>query len=152
MTGNNALARNRVLVVEDELMIALDMCSKLEEMGYRPVGPVSTVDEALTLLEGERPDFALLDENLRGRSVTPVAEALLLRRIPFGVLSGYSRSSAHEVLRNAPRLSKPVSADMISELLEKLRDGNALETPRRTEPAARSGDKTVGMKSDSFGP
>jgi CheY-like chemotaxis protein len=139
MTGNNALARNRVLVVEDELMIALDMCSKLEEMGYLPIGPVSTVDEALTLLEGERPDFALLDENLRGSPVTPVAEALLRRRIPFGLLSGYSRShSAHEALRNAPRLSKPVNSGMISELLEKLSNGDALETPCRTGLDVRS--------------
>ena len=121
MAGYKVLAGYRVLVVEDELMIALDMCHKLEAIGYVPVGPAGTVDEALTLLEEQRLDFALLDENLRSRPVTPVAEALLRRHVPFVMVSGYSRSySAHEVLRNAPRLSKPASSGMISEVLAAL--------------------------------
>jgi CheY-like chemotaxis protein len=121
MAENKVLAGYRVLVVEDELMIALDMCGKLEAMGYVPVGPAGTVDEALTLLEEQRPDFALLDENLRGRPVTPVAEALQRRRIPFGLVSGYSRShSPHAILRDAPRLTKPASSGMIFDVLEKL--------------------------------
>ncbi|MPY69821.1 MAG: response regulator [Alphaproteobacteria bacterium] len=121
MTKSNALAGYRVLVVEDELMIALDMCSKLEEVGYVPVGPVGTVDEALALLERQRPDFALLDENLRSVPVTPVAEALRRRHIPFCVISGYDRSrSPTPVLRDAPRLSKPATSAMISGVLEEL--------------------------------
>ena len=121
MAENKMLAGNRVLVVEDELMIALDMCGKLEAMGYVPVGPAGTVDEALTLLEGERPDFALLDENLRGRPVTPVAEALLRRGIPFALISGYSRShSPHAILQEASRVIKPASSRMISDMLKEL--------------------------------
>ena len=121
MAENKVLAGYRVLVVEDELMIALDMCGKLEAMGYVPVGPAGTVDEALTLLGEQRPDFALLDENLRGRSVTPVAEALQRRRIPFALISGYSRSySPHAFLQDAPRVTKPASSSMIFDVLGKL--------------------------------
>lgn len=121
MAENKMLAGYCVLVAEDELIIALDMCGKLEAMGHVPVGPVGTVDEALTLLEEQRPDFALLDEDLRGLPVTPVAEALQRRRIPFSLVSGFSRShSPHAILQDAPRLTKPASSRMIFDVLEKL--------------------------------
>ena len=61
-----------VLVVEDEFLIAMDLECLLERNGWRVLGPAATVKEALRLLDGETPDVALLDVNLRGEMVTPV--------------------------------------------------------------------------------
>ena len=66
----------------------------LEGHGYRVLGPASTVAEALRLLAAERPDVALLDVNLRGETVTPVAEALRTRGVPFVLASAYEARSS----------------------------------------------------------
>ena len=99
-----------VLVVEDEFLLALELELLLERHGYRVLGPASTVAEALRLLEGERPDAALLDVNLRGEMVTPMAEALRARGVPFVLASAYdgARLTA-EVLAGAPNVGKPAN-------------------------------------------
>ena len=79
-----------VLVVEDEFLLALDLELVLERHGFRVLGPTATVAQALRLLEdGEPPDVALLDVNLKGEMVTPVAEALRARGVPFVLASAY---------------------------------------------------------------
>src|SRR3954447_17956669 len=78
-----------VLVVEDEFLIAMDLELLLRRHGWRLLGPAATVGEALRLLRSGTPDVALLDINLRGEPVTPVAEALRPRRVPFVLASAY---------------------------------------------------------------
>jgi CheY-like chemotaxis protein len=80
-----------VLVVEDEFLLALELELLLGRHGYRVLGPASTVAEALRLLEGATPDAALLDVNLRGEMVTPVAEALRALAVPFVLASAYDQ-------------------------------------------------------------
>jgi DNA-binding response OmpR family regulator len=82
-----------VLLVEDEFLIALDLEWLLERHGWRVLGPAATVAQALRLLEQdeEPPDAALLDVNLRGELVTPVAAALRARGVPFVLASAYDR-------------------------------------------------------------
>src|SRR3954464_14730400 len=86
-----ALTGLRVLVVEDELLIALDLGSILDRLGRVVLGPAPTVPEALRLPAADPPDAALLDMNLRGTRATPVALALALagRGVPFAVVSAY---------------------------------------------------------------
>ena len=99
-----------VLVVEDEFLIAMDLGRTLGRHGYRVLGPASTVGEALRLLEGATPDAALLDVNLRGELVTPVAEELRARGVPFVLASAYDRAQlTAEVLAGAPNVGKPVN-------------------------------------------
>jgi CheY-like chemotaxis protein len=99
-----------VLVVEDEFLLALDLELLLERHGYRVLGPAATVAEALRLLGGETPDAALLDVNLRGETVTPVAEALRTRGVPFMLASAYDRSDlVAPALAGVVNLGKPVS-------------------------------------------
>jgi len=110
-----------VLVVEDDLLIALDLCAMLGKLGYTVLGPVGSVGKALALLETKRPDVALLDEDLRGMPVTPVAEALRQSGIPFAILSGSDKSlTGDEVLITATRLQKPAPLAAIREVLNKL--------------------------------
>ena len=93
----------------------------VEELGYAPLGPLPSIKRALALLETEVPSAALLDEDLSGRLVTPVAEALKRRSVPFAILSGYPRSiSRAPILLEAERLAKPPSRARIGEVLQRL--------------------------------
>ena len=98
-----------VLVVEDEFLIAMDLELLLRRHGWRVLGPAATVAAALRLLrQSDTPDVALLDVNLRGELVTPVAEALRARGVPFVLASAYpSLSQAAAALAGAPNIGKP---------------------------------------------
>jgi two-component system, response regulator PdtaR len=100
-----------VLVVEDEFLLAMELGLLLEGHGYRVLGPAATVAEALRLLEGgEVPDVALLDVNLRGEMVTPVAGRLRALGVPFVLASAYDRPElAAAGLAGAPNVGKPTS-------------------------------------------
>ena len=98
-----------VLIVEDEFLIAMDLEAMLRGHGWRVLGPAATVAEALRLLDGgETPDVALLDVNLRGRTVAPVAEVLRERSVPIVLASAYDQAgSIADVLADAPNVGKP---------------------------------------------
>lgn len=84
-----ALVDQRVLVVEDEALVAMELTQILTAAGAQVIGPVGDVDHALALVEAGGIDRALLDINLAGRMVTPVAKALSRKSIPFIYLTGY---------------------------------------------------------------
>jgi len=108
-----------ILVVEDEFLIAIELETVLTRAGYQVLGPAATVRTALALLDDRTPDAAVLDVNLGGERVTPVAEALEKRRIPFVIASAYSSADlANEpVLSRAAKVGKPTSAlSMLQEL------------------------------------
>ena len=108
----------RVLVVEDEFLVALELEEMVERLGFRVVGPAPTVAKARSLLERERPNVALLDVNLGGERSTPIAEILRQQGIPFVLTTGYDRSQLSEpALIDAPRLSKPVDPERLRHAL-----------------------------------
>jgi CheY-like chemotaxis protein len=100
-----------VLVVEDELLIAMDLKRLLGRHGFRVLGPAATVAGALLLLDGATPDVGLLDVNLRGELVTPVADVLRARGVPFVLASAYDGAQllSAAVLVGAPNVGKPTS-------------------------------------------
>lgn len=115
------LRGRRILVVEDEMLVAMELEGLLRALGCSVLGPVPDVGRALTLLERERPDAALLDLNLNGQSVVPVAAALSAKGVPFMLVTGYSRRRAEEpVLQNAMRLSKPINEQELARALTAL--------------------------------
>jgi DNA-binding response OmpR family regulator len=79
----------RVLVVEDEFLIAMDLAGLLQGAGFGVAGPVSSVAAALDCIHAERPDAAILDVSLRGERVTAVAEVLSAIRVPFVLASAH---------------------------------------------------------------
>jgi CheY-like chemotaxis protein len=85
-----ALSGLRVLVIEDEFLIALDLRSILDDLGCVALGPAATVPEALRLLVTDPPDATLLDLNLGGASSAPVAEALTRGGRPFVIVTAYA--------------------------------------------------------------
>jgi CheY-like chemotaxis protein len=121
MTGLDALTGCRILVVEDELIVALDICEHLKDLGCEIIGPAGSVKKALALMETQTPDLALLDQNLAGETVLPVAETLKRRNIPFAIASGYNSGEADEaVLQEVPRIAKPASNEDIAKALSEL--------------------------------
>jgi CheY-like chemotaxis protein len=100
----------RILVVEDEALVLMELEDMLQDFGCEIVGPVSTVAAALTAIGENELDGALLDMNLRGEHILPVAEKLLARRVPFLLVTGYAVCSGNApTLDDAPRLTKPFS-------------------------------------------
>lgn len=114
----------RILVVEDEVLIALQIAEALEIQGFMIVGPFQTVAQALSSLQTpDSCDAAVLDANLRQESALPVASALAALAIPFVVTTGYDRGQLHGDLAAAPILTKPVrTTDIVSELQRILAD------------------------------
>ena len=103
-----ALEGRRVLVVEDESVLAMGVVRALAAAGGVVVGPVARVTSALSLVNDPL-DVAVLDLNLRGESSLPVAEALLSRGIPIVFATGYDTAFMPEPLRGAPVLHKPIT-------------------------------------------
>src|SRR4051794_17856289 len=91
-----------VLVVEDEFLIATMIEDVLVRLGFRVVGPASSVGSALEAFSTATPDAALLDLNVRGEPIEPVAAALDERGIPFAFISGYSADALPSRWRTKP--------------------------------------------------
>jgi CheY-like chemotaxis protein len=112
---------SRILVLEDEGLVAMHIQDLLEDHGYVVLGPVRTVEDALSCLEGEVIDAALLDVNLgKGGTSFPVATVLKERAIPFVFLTGYGEKGLQEPFSNWKVLSKPVDEQSFLETLEQL--------------------------------
>lgn len=105
--ASDSLAGCRILVVEDETLIAVVIEETLQELGCVVVAVVGKLDAALRLAADEALDAAILDVAIRGGHVFPVAEQLLARGVPFVLASGYGDWALPETLRDQPRLTKP---------------------------------------------
>lgn len=97
----------RILVVEDEALVALQLEDMLYELGCIVIGPASRVGQALELLAAQRVDAAVLDLNVAGELVYPVAEMLEKRGIPFIFATGYGASGVADAYRSHEVLQKP---------------------------------------------
>ncbi|RXT56937.1 hypothetical protein B6S44_00335 [Bosea sp. Tri-44] len=114
-------AERRILVVEDEYLIAEYITVTLEDLGYVVVGPAPTVPAAIATIASERMDAVLLDANLAGTSSAPIAAELADRGIPFVVVTGYGTLDlATDALQSAPRINKPFTPADIAAILAKL--------------------------------
>ncbi|SFS81237.1 response regulator [Brevundimonas viscosa] len=117
---SEALAGRRILVVEDESLVAMLLETILEDMGCTPVGPAATVDDGLALAtDGERLDAALLDVNVAGRQVFPVAEILQRNGVPFVFSTGYGEGGLPDQWRGHPTIQKPFTEAAVRDALMK---------------------------------
>jgi CheY-like chemotaxis protein len=117
MVAPRVLSGKRVLIVEDELLVALMIEDFLAEFGCTPVGPCSTVAKALDVVRTETLDLAVLDINLNGEMVYPVANALVARRIPFLFVSGYGEASVLPAHSDWKVCGKPFKGDDLAVML-----------------------------------
>jgi two-component sensor histidine kinase/DNA-binding response OmpR family regulator len=125
----NALPRavpaRRVMVVEDEALVALVLADQLADMGLAVIGPCSSVAQARAAVAEHDFEAAILDVNLGGELVYPVAELLTARGIPFVFLTGYGHESVDRRFAHAPILEKPVDREVLEKIFERGND-NAL--------------------------
>ncbi len=116
--GDHTLRNCRVLVVEDEYLIAVELQTSLEDEGAVVLGPVATLADASELVETEpRIDGAILDANLGGEMVFPVADLLMLRRVPIVFTTGYDASIIPDRFRDVARCEKPINMKRVVEAI-----------------------------------
>jgi CheY-like chemotaxis protein len=106
----------RILVVEDELMIRLLLEDMLSDLGYTVAAEAARMDEALEATKNADFDLAILDANLNGQPVSPVANALVARGKPFVFATGYGEMP--EPYRDRPMLMKPFQLDGLKQMLQ----------------------------------
>jgi DNA-binding response OmpR family regulator len=124
---NRSLTAKRVLVVEDEALILMIMEDGLINAGAEVVGPACSVKEALRLIEGAAADgglsAAILDINLDGEIVLPVADRLAALGVPFIFATGYSEGCNRGLHAAAPTLMKPFDSDAVANIVRDLTAG-----------------------------
>jgi CheY-like chemotaxis protein len=122
------LSNCKVLVVEDEMMIAMLIEDMLGEFGCEPVGPATNVPRALELISKQQVEVAVLDLNLDGKDTYAIADALRQKRVPFIFATGYGSAGLREDYRDRPVLQKPFqSRDLETALTEALSGSNAVD-------------------------
>ena len=107
MNDNSNLTGLKVLVVEDEMLVSMLVEDMLSDLGCTVVGPAAELEEAMSLAQNAEIDLALLDVNLGGRPIFPVADTLKARGVPFAFASGYGEAGLSEDHRGAAVLQKP---------------------------------------------
>jgi len=121
MTDIAQLAGLRVLVVEDEMMVSMLIEDMLADLGCAVVGPASRLDEAIELMNTSELDCAVLDVNLGGQPIFPLADLLRERGTPFAFATGYGDAGLRDVDRGTPVLQKPFREGDLARVLGELR-------------------------------
>lgn len=121
MSGDGEPDPRPVLIVEDEVLVAMEMEDRVRALGYAVLGPVPSVAQANALLDRSKPCAALLDVNLGGETVAPIARRLQSILVPYALVTGYARLALEDpALNQAPRLSKPVAERDLERMLQRL--------------------------------
>jgi DNA-binding response OmpR family regulator len=110
----------RILIVEDEAMIALDIEHSLMDAGFKIAGVAGGLENAMVLIESGSCDAAIVDANLAGVSACPVGSALAARGLPFIVLSGYSTDQLEGIFPRALVLQKPCLTARLLQALDSI--------------------------------
>lgn len=106
----------RILVVEDEYLLADAITDALKALGAHVVGPIGQLSEALALMQTATLDGAVLDINLRGEMVFPLADALTARGVPYVFTTGYGQENIPARYKDIPILPKPVDVRLLEPL------------------------------------
>ena len=126
----NALAGKRILLVEDEVLIAEMVVDMLVGLGATVIGPATTLEKGLALAGSEEIDAAVLDVNLRGQRIDPIADMLTARGIPVLFATGYGMAAGAN-RQDAPVIDKPYSQERLASALVR-----AMAVPKAAGPAA----------------
>lgn len=116
--GKDPLRGVRVLIVEDEFLVAIQLEDTLSALGCEVLEPAHSMEEAEKAVAENEFDVAILDINIAGTAIYPIAEILDRRGVPFVFTTGYSREHIEEGWREAPTLRKPYLAIELRRVLE----------------------------------
>jgi CheY-like chemotaxis protein len=106
-----------VFLVEDEVMIRMMVADMLEELGYRVVAEAGEINEAIRLAQSTEFDIAILDVNVNGKVISPVASVIEARNRPFIFATGYGAQGLPEEYRNRPALQKPFQMETLAKMI-----------------------------------
>jgi PAS domain S-box-containing protein len=106
--GRLAIAGNRIMVVEDEALVAMALRETLGDLGFAVIGPFNRISEAMIALRNNRVDAAVLDVNLGGELIYPLADVLTADRVPFVFITGYGAEEIEPRYATVPILQKPI--------------------------------------------
>jgi CheY-like chemotaxis protein len=110
--------RGSVFLVEDEVMIRMMVADMLEELGYTVAAEAGEIGEAMRLAETTFFDLAILDVNVNGKVISPVADLLKARNCPFIFATGYGSSGLPEEYRDRPALQKPFQLETLGKMID----------------------------------
>jgi CheY-like chemotaxis protein len=119
MGGDEGAQPIRILLVEDEALIALMLEDMVEGMGCAVTGVAPRVDLALSMAETGQFDVAILDVNVAGENIEPVAERLSARGIPFVFATGYGEAGVPLRFRDRPVVAKPLRSEQLEAAIQK---------------------------------
>ncbi|KJS15561.1 MAG: chemotaxis protein CheY [Hoeflea sp. BRH_c9] len=114
---NRPLSGRRILVVEDEMLVLMDIEDMLADLGCEQVATAATVEKALALIDAQSFDAAMLDMNLNGVATVAVADALAARGVPFVLATGYTTHDLAERLKSRPLLQKPFRQEDLAQTM-----------------------------------
>jgi CheY-like chemotaxis protein len=107
-----------VFLVEDEVMIRMMVAEMLEELGYRIAAEAGEINEAIRLVQSTEFDLAILDVNVNGKVISPVADLIRARNRPFIFATGYGSSGLPEEYRDRPALQKPFQIESLARMID----------------------------------
>ncbi len=110
--------RGSVFLVEDEVMIRMMVADMLEELGYTVSAEAGEIGDAIRLAETSFFDVAILDVNVNGKVISPVADVIKARNRPFIFATGYGSSGLPEEYRDRPALQKPFQIETLSKAID----------------------------------
>ena len=114
-----------VFLVEDEVMIRMMVADMLEELGYSIAAEVGEIDQAIRLARIASFDIAILDVNVNGKLISPVAEVIAARNRPFIFATGYGTQGLPPEYRDRPALQKPFQMETLAAMIERTLRGTA---------------------------
>lgn len=123
-----ARVARRLLIVEDDFLLAMHLEDCLTKLGHEVVGHAGRIDKALELARELDVDFAILDINIAGTKSFPVADILTERDIPFVFATGYGVGGLSDGYRNEPVLTKPYSLEDLERSIARVFAGRAGDT------------------------
>jgi CheY-like chemotaxis protein len=133
---HNPLQDSKILLVEDNAFVSLDLDVELRKMGCAAVLSVGSINAACSVLATERPDLALLDVMVGRKLVTPVAARLAADGIPYAIVTGYSPDvlDYEPLLRDVPYLSKPFDSAHFTSFMLQMTSRSSSASVRSTSP------------------
>jgi CheY-like chemotaxis protein len=135
-SGQITVAGNRVMIVEDEALVAMALRDALDELGFSVLGPFNRISEAMIALRNNRIDAAVLDVNLGGELIYPLADVLAADHVPFVFITGYGAEEIEPRYARVPVLQKPIEADALKSVF--------VRQPTTSDAAVTSQRRMVG--------
>jgi len=131
----------RILVVEDDYFIANDVSDFLSALDCDVVGPFSSIEDSLREIDHRLPDGAVLDVNVAGRAVYPLARVLMQRKVPLLFVTGYDSRNISQTFKAVPHLTKPISANRLQNAVIQM-----ILDAQMADPANATPGKPIGFK------